>query len=169
MDVKRRDLLGTAFVLVFITSWLSSAGCAPVSKNGSAVENVEGLTATLTNIQVFFKLDPRLTQGLYMGERWVSPPTYEIVVAEGAPYTVEARVEILDNNGQSLLVDAEWIVEDPEMVTVTPGQDNAVMINIQRDGETTLQVATQDATKTLSIKAVYQDKALHVQVSQVDG
>jgi hypothetical protein len=38
-----------------------------------------GTTIAVTDIAVVFKLDPRLTAGLYMGDRWVSPPTYSTV------------------------------------------------------------------------------------------
>ena len=167
--MKSKTLLRIAFFLTLITSLLSSIGCASASENESGKENITQLSVGPTSIQVFFKLDSRLTQGLHMGERWVSPPTYEIVVTDGVPYTVEARVEILDQNGLPLFVDPEWIVENPEMVIVSPGQNNAVMIIIQSDGQSTLRIITPDVTKTLSVKAIYKNKALLVEVSQADG
>ena len=165
--MNQYNILKITFLsLVLIASVLSSAGCAPASENATTTDNVKSVPDRLTSIQVFFKLDPRLTQGLQMGERWVSPPTYAIVVAGGLPYTVEARVEILGNNGQPLPVNFEWIPEDSEMVKVSPSQDKAVMITIQRDGDSILQVTTPDATKTLSIKAVYKANAIRVEITQ---
>ena len=156
----------TALSLVLIASLLFSVGCAttPAGKINS-LPDVEALAT----IQVFYKLDPRLTTGLHMGERWVSPPTYAIVAADGVPYTVEARVEILDKNGQPLFEDAEWIVENPRMVTVSPTQVNEFKITIKRDGQSILQIVSPKATKTLSVKAIYQNDALLVEVSNAGG
>ena len=156
----------TVLSLILIASMLFTGGCATTPD--SDISSSSG-TDALTTVQVFYKLDPRLTRGLYLGERWVSPPTYAIVVADGVPYTVDARVEILDGNGQTLFADAEWIVENPEMVTVSPTQANEFKITIQRGGQSTLRITTPDATKTLSVKARYQNNALLVEVSQVDG
>ncbi|RPJ27668.1 MAG: hypothetical protein EHM33_07140 [Chloroflexi bacterium] len=165
--MDQSNLLKITFLsLVLIASMLFTAGCATTpAGNISSLSDAD----ELNTIQVFYKLDPRLTTGLSMGERWVSPPTYAIVVADGVPYTIEARVEILDRNGQPLFAVPEWIVEHPEMVTVAPTQANEFKITIQRDGQSTLRVTTPDATKTLSVKAIYQNHALLVEVSQTDG
>ena len=78
-------------------------------------------------------------------------------------------MEILDRNGQPLFVDPEWMVENPEMEIVSPTQANEVKIPIQRDGQSILRITTPDATKTLSLNAIYQNHALLVEVSQADG
>jgi FKBP-type peptidyl-prolyl cis-trans isomerase FklB len=74
----------------------------------------------LRDIKMSFKLDPRLTRGRYMGDRWVSPPTYTGVRQEGKEYAVEARAEGLDAKGRPMRISPEWIPSDPGMVTVSP-------------------------------------------------
>ena len=109
---------------------------------------------TLAGINVSFKLDPRLTQGLYMGERWVSPPTYTNNNSrDGKTLTVEARADGLDGKGQATNINPRWIPADPEMVVVSPSQGSAVTITVKRAGQTSVQVASQDISKKLSIKA----------------
>jgi hypothetical protein len=112
---------------------------------------------------VSFKLDPRLTQGLYMGDRWVSPPTY---VGATAQDTVEARVQGLDAQGKARSVKPEWIPADPGMVAVTPALGDQVKITVRRAGESKLNVVSAGVSKELSIKAVYQDNAIRVEIAQ---
>lgn len=118
----------------------------------------------ISDITVSFKLDPRLTKGLYMGERWVSPPTYT-GGQQGNEFTVEARAHGRAKGG---LVDISprWIPSDPDMVAVSPGRGRDVKITVQRAGESTLEVASQEVSKKLSIKAWYQGNALQAEISQ---
>jgi len=147
-------------MLALALSLLSVGGCA------RAVENRDSTTA-LTGIRVSFKLDPRLTQGMYMGEQWVSPPAYGPLVSSGNTYTVEAKAFRLDAQGQAVPISPEWIPADPDMVTVSPGQGHAVTITVQRAGESRLKVAFQGVSKELTIKAAaYQGDAMQVEISQ---
>ena len=121
--------------------------------------------APLRGIDVAFMLDPRLTSGLYMGERWVSPPTYTRV-QEGTSLTVAARAAGRDARGTPINISPTWIPADPEMVTVSPGQGNAVQITVHRAGQSRLQVTSQEVSKYLSIKAVARNNGLQVEISQ---
>ncbi|HLC21758.1 MAG TPA: hypothetical protein VJM10_06600 [Candidatus Methylomirabilis sp.] len=142
---------------------VSMAGCL------QAVETTNDTSLTEYQMQIYFKLDPRLTQSLYMGERWVSPPTYGPLVSSGNTYSVEARADVLDTNGQPLQVNFAWIPEDREMVAVSPNEGNQVTITIQRQGESSLVVTTtQGLSKTLNIQATYQNDVIQVQISQAD-
>jgi hypothetical protein len=116
-------------------------------------------------IKVSFRLDTRLTQGLYMGERWVSPPTYTMV-QEGKTCTIDAQVPGAAPKGKSKKISPRWIPSDPGMVTVSPSTGNRVKITVKRDGESTLKVALPTASKDLSIKAAYQDNAIRVDITQ---
>lgn len=130
-------------------------------------QNAVSPATALSGINVAFKLDPRLTQGLYMGERWVSPPTYTSTSApEGEPITVEARAQGRDTKGRPTSISPNWIAGDPEMVAVSPSQGSAVTITVKRAGETSLQVASQGVSKELAIKAVHQGNAMQVEISQ---
>jgi hypothetical protein len=126
------------------------AGAPRASEGGTpAVPSIAGF-------QVSFKLDPRLTRGLYMGERWVSPPTYS-GVQDGKAFTVEARVQ-----GR----EARWIPSDPEMVAVSPSQGQEVTITVKRAGQSRLRVASDGVSKELAIKAAYQGTAIRVEIVQ---
>jgi hypothetical protein len=132
-----------------------------------AVSAAVARPAALTGIEVSFKLDPRLTKSMYMGENWVSPPLS--IHADGQAGTtpsVEARVQGLDAKGQPVNLSPEWVPADPEMVTVTPGQGNEVQITVRHAGQSNLQVTSQKVSKRLSIMAWYQGDAIQVEISE---
>ena len=114
-------------------------------------------------LAVSFKVDPRLTKGLYMGDRWVSPATY---VGTNGQDTVEARVKGVDAGGAAVAVSPTWIPADPAMVTVTPGQGNEVRITVRRAGESKLKVSSPGFSRELAVKATYQDNTIRVQITQ---
>ena len=120
----------------------------------------------LTGIAVSFKQDPRLTKGLYMGERWVSPPVYQPAVQEGKTLTVEARVHGVDAKGNKMKITPKWTPSDPGMVAVTPGEGSEVKIAVKRAGKSTLKVAAPGASKELSIKATEEGDVLRVEITQ---
>jgi len=122
-------------------------------------------SAALTDIEVAFKLDPRLTRGTYMGDRWVSPPTFT-QVGEGKEVTVEATAQGLDATGKPVKISPQWIPEDPEMVTVMPGQGDEVRITVQRDGQSRLKVVLPGVSADLLIKATYQGDSILVEISR---
>jgi FKBP-type peptidyl-prolyl cis-trans isomerase FklB len=135
-------------------------GVAPERPDNRAVHAAPALT-----IIVSFKLDRRLTEGLYMGERWVSPPKYN-QAAVGKSVTVEARVHGRDAGGTTREIRAKWIPADPEMVTVTPSDGNAATITVHRVGQSTLQVVSEGTSKELAIKAEYVGNLIQVDISQ---
>jgi len=120
----------------------------------------------LTGFAVSFKVDPRLTKGLYMGDRWVSPPTFTSTFQEGKETTVEARVPGVDAKGNKMKIKPKWTPSDPEMVTVTPGEGSDVKIAVKRAGKSTLKVAAPGASKELSIKATEEGDVLRVEITQ---
>ncbi len=119
-----------------------------------------------TGIAVSFKMDPRITKGLYMGDRWISPPTYTSTLQEGKEITVEARAEGRDAKGRTMKIKPEWKPSDPGMVAVTPGHGDEVKITVKRDGQSKMKVASSGYSKELSIKATYQDNAIRVEITQ---
>jgi hypothetical protein len=138
---------------------------AVVKELQQEMKEKQAAAAAPTDIKVSFRLDPRLTQGLYMGERWVSPPTYTMV-QEGKTCTIDAQVPGAAPKGKSKKISPRWIPSDPGMVTVSPSTGNRVKITVKRDGESTLKVALPTASKDLSIKAAYQDNAIRVDITQ---
>lgn len=151
-------------ILVLVQGSLFNGGCAETT----AKTNVDPKPGNSDGmIQVEFKLDPRITGALYMGERWVSPPSYD-TVQPGAIFAVEARAQLLDVDGRPQQSDIEWIPSDPALIVITPGQGSQVMIQVQGAGETSVQVISQGVAKTLAITATYQENAIRVKITQSD-
>ena len=123
-------------------------------------------SGALEGIAVSFKLDPRLTKSMYMGERWVSPPVYQPAVQEGKTLTVEARVHGVDAKGNKTKITPQWIPSDPGMVAVTPGKGSDFNIEVKRAGKSTLSVAAQGVSKELSVKATEEGNAIRVEIGQ---
>ena len=120
----------------------------------------------LNGIAISFKVDPRLTKGLYMGDRWVSPPTFTSTFQEGKETTVEARAHGVDAKGNKMKITPTWTPSDPGMVAVTPGEGSDVKIAVKRAGKSTLKVAVPGVSKELTIKATEEGNAIRVEITQ---
>ena len=116
-------------------------------------------------IQVSFKLDSRLTRSLYMGERWVSPPTYQHATQVGDSATLEAMAQLVDTKGRPFAASPTWTPGDPEMLAVSP-RGNQVTITVRRAGQSRLKLAQGGVSKELTVKAVHQDGSWRVDVLQ---
>ena len=156
-------MLATNIVRLLILATLISFLPAAVSR--AARETAAPAAPSVAGIKVSFKLDSRLTQSMYMGERWVSPPTYT-GVRDGKEITVDARAEVISASGKSTGIGPKWIPSDPEMVTVTPGQGNEVKITVRRAGQSSLKVAAPGLSRELSIKATLQGSSIQVNITQ---
>lgn len=160
--------------LCFDAGAAAAEAADPTEARGSAPRRPASPTvlpgAAVAGIKVYFKLDPLLTRGLYLGERWVSPPTYTSALQEGEQATVEARAEGQDTRRRRLVkyLSAEWLPADPAMVRVSPGPANVVKITVQKPGESTVQVRFGEVSRTLIIKATYRDRenGTQVEISQ---
>jgi hypothetical protein len=114
-------------------------------------------------MKVAFQLDSRLTKGLHMGARWVSPSTY-IGTHDGSLFTVQARARGAGAAGA--IRDPTWLPAEPDMVAVTPDRGSQVEIAVLREGRSTLTVAEGDVSKTLTVNAVHRDGVWRVDISQ---
>ena len=153
----KKNLTNKTLGIVFIVLALSVSlqGCASAKDN----------QPTTDELQISFKLDARLSDPTYGGERWVPAPYGPI--AYSGTYSLEARAYRVDSAGQLVAVNAEWIPKDPKLVTVSPGTGNQVAITIQGLGETSLLVKTQGISTTLYIKATAQNDLVQtVEISQ---
>lgn len=118
----------------------------------------------LAGIQLSFKLDQRLTRSMYMGDRWVSTPTYT-KVQDGEKLIVEARALGLDIRGRQIEIVPEWKAGNPAMVTITPEQGKQVMLTILKEGQSEVTVAYKDVSRKLSVKARRQKEVLVVEIT----
>ncbi len=122
--------------------------------------------ASISVIKISFKLDPRLTKGVYMGERWVSPPEYIRVQEAGKELKVEARAYGVDKTGKHSLISPEWKPANTSVLRVSPTQGQSVEIIVLREGQSKLKVIFGDDSRELDVKAVRYMGALRVDISQ---
>jgi hypothetical protein len=148
--------------LLAVTAWMM---VLPADVVPAFQEMAVPPAASVTDIKVSFKLDPRITQGMYMGELWVSPPVYTRV-GKGKELTVEARVHGIDAKGKPINIRSKWMPSDPEMVAVSRGQGDDVKITVHRAGQCSLEVTSQGFSRKLSVKARYEGSAIQVEIFQ---
>ncbi|HET8538724.1 MAG TPA: hypothetical protein VFL83_02510 [Anaeromyxobacter sp.] len=110
---------------------------------------VPALPVATPRVRISFKLDDRLTRGLHMGERWVSPPTFESAW-DGTSFSVEARARASDTRAGAR---ATWMASAPDMVNVSPVRDDRVTITVLRAGESALNVTYGGSSRTLIVRA----------------
>jgi hypothetical protein len=123
--------------------------------------------SNINHIEVFFKLDHRITRGVYMGDRWVSPPTYTRVgLVDQKEIIVVAKAQGINALGEMEGISPEWIPEAPDMISVSPSQGHQVNIAIKQEGQSTLKVVSKNFSRELLIKAEYKDGAMRVAISQ---
>jgi hypothetical protein len=103
-------------------------------------------------VRIAFKLDPALTGGAYLGERWVSPPVFEAAAQTGAAFRVEARVEAPADGAAPVT----WTPSDPGAVSVSPADGRRVEIAVRRPGRAALSVTAGAHSTTLAIEAVHE-------------
>jgi YbbR domain-containing protein len=155
-------------VVALAGSLLSLAGCnrAPETEDAAKADaspKEKAPAADSAVIQVSFKMDSRITRGLYMGDRWISPPKYTITSAQEA---IESKAYRIDGKGKSMKISPQWIPADTEMVAVSPAEGHEVKISVKRAGESTLKVTSDGVSKELSIKAVERGKTIRVEIEQ---
>jgi hypothetical protein len=120
--------------------------------------------AVAAGLVVAFMLDPTITTSVYMGERWVTPPTFTLV-DDGDVVSVHARAQVGDRSGRRD-VSARWTPADREMLTVPPDEAHQVEIIVRRAGQTTLTVTAGELTTSLAVVAVEDGGSWRVDISQ---
>jgi len=121
--------------------------------------------AAKPRLAVAFLLDPELTHGMFMGERWVSPPTY-FFAQDGPRFVVQAKPQNVDSRGTHIDLKGDWSVDTPDMITVAPGKRGEVTIVVSRPGEGRITVATGAGSKVLQVRARRVETAMQVQITQ---
>jgi len=119
----------------------------------------------VSDIKLAFKVDPRLTSGVYGGERWVSPSTY---VGATAQHTIETKAVGIDAKGKPIRISPDWTPSEPEMVAVSPNSGDAVTITVKRVGESRLVIKTHQISRELAIKAASPNGFMQIEITQLD-
>lgn len=118
-----------------------------------------------SQLELSFRLDPRLTRSLHMGDRWVAPPTYSIV-GDAKSAIVEARARLTGGASPAPPAPA-WTASQPDMVEVSPERGDRVKITVWRAGESRLTVESGGLSRTVVVHATAATGgALRVSISQ---
>jgi hypothetical protein len=125
---------------------------AEVTQRKQLAQGERGLAAEARAIEVSFMLDPRLTKGLYMGERWIASATYSSTTAAGGEaISVEARAR--PAGGAAGERSFTWTASNPEIVQVSPREHGAVMLTVRPAGASTVTVSDGEVSSTFDVKA----------------
>jgi hypothetical protein len=134
-----------------------------IRRTGSQNDGANG-QPEVADIRLSFKLDPRLTHSLYMGDRWVVPTATYTQVGDENGVAVEARVLGVDGSGQPVVTEAEWTPADPDMVTISAGSGEVVTIKVLREGRTSVRVTARGVSRDLAIRASRPHGAMQVEI-----
>lgn len=116
-----------------------------------------------STLVVAFRLDPNVTRGLFLGDRWVSPPTFAFA-QPGDRYVVHARAQPGEDSED--VIAAQWATTDPDMIAITPESDGAVTIAVDRPGTAELRVTARGESKILQVSARKHPDAMEVEFRQ---
>lgn len=131
------------------------------------LERIAYRAAPPARILLSFKLDPRLTRGLYMGDRWLSPATFRSTThAAGKSIAVETRAVIVDARGRRTRLRPAWTVAEPRILSVTPADGNEVVITARRPGTGHVTVSYGPISRTLTVTAIEDRGTWRVEISQ---
>lgn len=137
---------------------------ALIAGPAAAADSKKAIGPAVAHVKISFMLDPSITRGMYMGERWVSPPTYS-GKKEGKEFAVDARAHRV-RRWEEMKISPEWIPSDHQMVQVEPRKGHQVRITVKKAGQSSLKVVFQGVSTILAVKAKYEDKSLQVDISQ---
>lgn len=119
---------------------------------GQRQRAAQGGPGSAVDIEVSFMLDPRLTKGLYMGDRWVASATYSSATGPaGEAISVEARARATGGAAAGARP-FRWTSSDPEMVTVSPREGGAVTLTVRPLGTSTVTVSDGEVSATFDVK-----------------
>jgi len=129
------------------------------------VTNEAAPVAPNARMVVAFKLDTDLTNGHYLGERWVSPPTFAFAQA-GAQYTTHAKLQTIGEDGTRTDLSGEWSTSDPQMIAITRDKPGQVTIVVREPGEAQLVASAGGQRRVLQVRATRTPDAMDVAFAQ---
>jgi hypothetical protein len=151
-----------------ISGWLTLAALLLILPAGvcQAQKPATPEASALKEIQVSFQVDPRVTRGRYMGEKWVSPPDYVRVQEGKNPLTVPAKAMGRDAQGKQVAISPTWKPGDADLVQVSPAEGAKVEITVLKEGKSDLTVTSGGVSKKFNVKAVRKGESLQVNISK---
>jgi hypothetical protein len=116
-------------------------------------------------IVVAFRLDRDITAGHYLGERWVSPPTFAFA-QPGRQYVTHAKLQSIADDGSRVDLSGDWSTDDPRMIAISRDQPGQVTIVVREAGEGELVASAGGQRKVLQVRAIRHPDAMEVAIAQ---
>lgn len=146
----------------------ASDGVAGASQDEPAPAAAAGASTAAAlaepRLVVTFRLDPSVTRGLYLGDRWVSPPEFRFA-QPGDEYVVQAKLQSIDEWGDRSDLNGNWAASDPDMVAITRAPDRVTLV-VREPGESRVTVTSGSESKVLRIRARQTPDAMDVAITQ---
>lgn len=139
-------------------------GGAALDQTGEPASSAGPAATPEPRLVVTFRLDPAVTRGLYLGDRWVSPPEFRFAQA-GDEYVVQAKLQSIDEWGDRSDLSGNWAASDPEMVAITRGQGQVTLV-VREPGDSRVTVTSGSERKELRIHARKTPDAMDVAIRQ---
>jgi hypothetical protein len=177
--IPRSLLVGVAVVLAAVSLTAAYSRRAPevredafapsaplvADQQAALAGSTQNAAPTTTRMVVTFRLDPAVTRGLYLGDRWVSPPTFHFA-QPGTRYIVQAKLQSIDARDDRVDLSGDWSTDDPEMIAIERHAHGAVTIVVRRAGEGRLFVSAGSTRKVLQVQARQTEDAMDVRIVQ---
>lgn len=144
---------------------IAPASPTPAGQQAALAGTTPDAAATTPQMVVTFRLDPAVTRGLYLGDRWVSPPTFHFA-QPGTQYVVQAKLQSVDASDNRIDLSGDWSTDDPEMIAIERHDHGAVTIVVRRGGEGRLFVSAGGTRKLLNVRARQTEDAMDVVITQ---
>jgi len=123
------------------------------------------IAETLAGLSILYKLDAGVI-GVTYGQRWLAGPTFTSTVQAGSVASVDVRVRGVDGRRNPLPIDAEWTVDEPDMVSVAPRRNSEFRITVTRAGEYRLRVGARGFAMELLVRAKDLGNAMQVEIHE---
>lgn len=142
----------------------AAPGAAPADAAPARAGANVAAPASTQHVKVAFQLDPALTQGLYLGQRWVTPPVFDFA-QPGAQFVVRAKAQRTDAAGERQDVSGDWAAGNPEMVAITREPDG-VTLAVREAGDSDLVLLAAGERRVLHVHAERRPDAMRVRITQ---
>lgn len=115
-------------------------------------------------LTVALRLDPTLTQGMFMGDRWVAPADF-FFAQPGTVFVVQAKAQHRDARGERHDFAGNWNATNPRMVNVQRDA-RTVTLEIRQPGDSDVTVSAAGETVVLHVHAVQLADSIQVHIRQ---
>lgn len=133
--------------------------------SATPVSRVAPVQPPQSRMVVAFRMDRDITRGHYLGDRWVSPPTFAFAQA-GDEYVTHAKLQAVGDDGMPVDLSGEWSTSNPAMIAISRDAPGEVTIVVREAGEADLVASAGGQRKVLRVTAIRHPDAMEVAFAQ---